>query len=62
MKTTIEKVKLGDLFTLKDKEDATLYVRGDYNRIDNYNRYLCSAWDKDVNDKHLKKGTVVYTN
>ena len=62
MQTTIEKVKQGHLFTLKDSETAPLFVRGEFNRIDGYNRYLCSAWDTYHAEKHLKKGTTVYIN
>lgn len=60
--TTIEKLKKGDLFTLRQDEKAPLFVRGEFNRIDGYNRYLCQAWCTNHADKALKRGTVVYIN
>lgn len=60
METTIEKLKTGDLFRLRQSESAPLFVRGDFNRIDGYNRYLCTAWCTNHTDKALRKGTLVY--
>lgn len=62
METTVDKLKKGDLFALKESENAPLFVRGEYNRVDGYNRYLCVAWCTNHADKALKKGTIVYIN
>lgn len=58
MKTTINKIKKGEFFTLKDYGDnppeTAVYVRDDYDKTDK--KYGCYKWS-DVNRCSYLKGT-----
>lgn len=56
----IQKVKLGHLFQLKNDENAVIYVRGDFNRCDGFNRYQCEPFSRDLATKNLKTNRIVF--
>ena len=51
---TINKVKQGTYFKLKDTETAPVWVRGEYIRAER--KYSCYKYD-DVNHEKMMKGT-----
>lgn len=51
--TTIKSLKRGDFFKLSDKPNATVYIRGDYDKSER--KYECYKF-YDVNDFTYKNG------
>jgi len=59
----IEKVKKGDFIRLLNRENAPVYIRGEYSTLDwprGKGRYECGAFDDISKARYLKKGTIVY--
>lgn len=54
-KKTIKQLKKGTYFRLVDKENAPLWVRGQFVRNDKLNRYSCFRYD-DVNYEKFFNG------
>ena len=58
MMTTIEKIKKGEFFRIKDSETAPVWVRGDYDRSSkSYSVYL---FDDICHERFFKKGRIVF--
>lgn len=56
---TIESVKIGDLFKLKENS-SVVYVKGEYNRF--AKKYTAHKWEDINHHIYKKKGTLVFVD
>lgn len=60
MKAKIKNLKQGEFFRLKDSETAPVWIRGEYDRLDGINKYLCTKFDDISHGHHYKGDKEVY--
>lgn len=63
--TKLRNLKKGDYFTLKPIEEPTedqVYIKGDFIRLERFNRYSCTKFSNINVERFLKGDTPVYTD
>lgn len=63
MKTKkIKDLKNGEFFRLKDSDTSPVWIRGEYDRIDGINKYLCTKYDDTCHGHHYSGSKDVFVD
>lgn len=60
MKKKIRDLKIGEYFRLTESETAPVWIRGEYDRTDGINKYICTKFDDISHGHHWAGDKEVY--